>query len=131
MEHLTHSDTVHCRLFFHVILAVSRPCERCTRRLHHVFLLAVAVAADVVEGEEEVVPFVQLSRQLQLDLRRRPQTQREGRCEEGLIGSAECGATPWRTPPPLPPQKNWRLASWLDEKVGGVIARSSIYSLLG
>lgn len=44
---------------------------RHTRRLHQVFLLAVAVAADVVEGEEEVMLLVQLSRQLQLDLRRR------------------------------------------------------------
>lgn len=44
---------------------------RHTWRLHQVFLLAVAVAADVVEGEEEVMLLMQLSRQLQLDLRRR------------------------------------------------------------
>lgn len=68
---------------------------RFTRRLNHVFLLAVAVAADVVEGEKEVMLVVQLSRQLQLDLTG-GSTGAERRGVGGLMSGAECGATPWR-----------------------------------
>lgn len=39
-----------------------------TWSLHQVFLLAVAVATNVVEGEEKVMLFMQLSRQLYLYL---------------------------------------------------------------
>lgn len=42
-----------------------------TRSLHQVFLLAVAVAANVTEGEEKVMLLVQLSRQLYLYLKAR------------------------------------------------------------
>lgn len=39
-----------------------------TWTLHQVFLLAVAVTADMIEGEEKVMLLVQLSRQLYLYL---------------------------------------------------------------
>lgn len=42
-----------------------------TRSLHQVFLLAVAIAANVIEGEEKVMLLVQLSRQLYLYLKAR------------------------------------------------------------
>lgn len=42
-----------------------------TRSLHQVFLLAVVVAANVIEGEEKVMLLVQLSRQLYLYLKAR------------------------------------------------------------
>ena len=41
---------------------------RLTRGLHLVLLLVVALTADVVEGEEEVVLLVELDGQLNLDL---------------------------------------------------------------
>lgn len=44
---------------------------RPTWRLHQVFLLAVAVAAHVIEGEEKVMLLIQLSRQLYLYLKAR------------------------------------------------------------
>lgn len=100
---------------------------RHTRRLHHVFLLAVAVAADVVEGEKEVMLFMQLSRQLQLDLRRNHR-RRKGRCgrfdwQSGMWGDSQENSD---TAP-----KIVCLANWPEEKVGGVIARSSVYALFG
>ncbi len=49
-----------------------------TRSLHQVFLLAVAVAADVMEGEEKVMLLMQLSRQLYLYLKARRETQNPG-----------------------------------------------------
>ena len=42
--------------------------EVLTRRLHLVLLLVVALTADVVEGEEQVVLLVELDGQLHLDL---------------------------------------------------------------
>ena len=44
---------------------------RLTRGLHLVLLLVVALTADVVEGEEEVVLLVELDGQLNLDLKPR------------------------------------------------------------
>jgi len=43
--------------------------EELTGGLHLVLLLAVALAADVVEGEQQVVLLVELNGQLDLDLK--------------------------------------------------------------
>lgn len=66
-----HSATVSslfCFLSF-TPAALSQSCTpQPTWSLHEVFLLAVAVATNVVEGEEKVMLFMQLSRQLYLYL---------------------------------------------------------------
>lgn len=76
-----------------------------TRSLHQVFLLAVAVAANVIEGEEKVMLLVQLSRQLYLYLKARKKKHRflgfilriqtRGFVRE-CESDTECGALPAR-----------------------------------